>query len=165
MSTIQLWLLKLGIVAALMLAVGVGAWFAADAHYSKKYEDLKSSYQQATKDQAAILTQYAQASMEINDEAKSKLAGAGTVVRDLSVRLDGSHAALQICTSTTGVDEYANRSAAAGSTGPAGTGTQPIGATVSVDPQTYHDELSVAIDAITAELLWRDYARRTGQVK
>lgn len=173
MTTLQMWLLK--IIAALAILAGAcgATWFSADAHYSRQLEALKASYEQAQKDAtaeaAATLTRYAQAAQEVNDEAKSQLAGANAAAADLGVRLNDGYAAIQACgaASTIGADVAPGSGAATDSrpaAADAGRAEPQVPAVAGIDPQLLRDTLTTAIDAIDAELWWRQYARETGQV-
>jgi len=160
--------LKIALLAAIMVGACVATWFKADAYYSQKYTSLKAQYEQAAKDQeiekAKLLATYAHAAQEVNDEAKYTISGMSVSISDLGMRLRSSHSALSMCTST----------ASAGSTGeqPNGPATAAsVGAvanpqaTIGIDANVLASTLDTAIDAIEANVLWRKYARETGQVQ
>jgi hypothetical protein len=177
MSFLQKWGLIAGIVLALMLASGVGAWFAASAHYEQEYTVLKASYEQASKDQAAeaaaTLTRYATAATEVQNEASAQLSGMAVDISDLGVRVQSAHQALRLCSNNpvpVGPVPVAVGSGTAG--GPSATpdavgSTQPVVAakTIAIDPDVLRDDLEIGIKATSAELLYRQLLRDGGQAQ
>lgn len=169
MITLPTWFWK-AVAGLAVLAGACGAtWFMADAHYSKQYVALKSQYEQATKDQAAenaaTLTQYAQAALGVQDEAKSELADMDATIDDLRVRLStASGPAIKVSrsASSAGTHAVANGSATAASSGSSAAATGS--ATACLDVDTERLALTVGKDALSAEILWRKFARGTGQI-
>lgn len=170
MTTLELWLLRVVIVLTLAAGEAAAVWFAADAHYSRAYVALQADYQQATKDQAAeaaaTLSRYAAASQEVNDEAQKQLAGMAATLADLRLRAPAAgQPTVSLCTAQGPgrPPDAAVGPAAAGSPGgaPSAAGS---GIELAIDAGALGDTLDVAIDALSAELLWRQYARQTGQV-
>jgi len=169
--TLALWLTRAGLFLAIIGATAGITWFAADAHYSKQYEDLKAQYAQTSKDQAAedaaTLTRYAQAAQEVNEDAKTELASAAASAADLGVRLNDGYAAIRACSATSAVSPApaVGSAVAADARQPAADqGRTGPEVSAGIDPEVLRDTLTTAIDAINAELLWRQYARQTGQV-
>jgi hypothetical protein len=170
---IQTLLLKIGIVAAVLIGACAATWFGADAHYSRQYEVLKSSYEQAAKDQQAKVNQTIAdnqaAAKAVNDEAQEQIGSMAATIGDLSVRLQhnaGSRTvtvrAAPSCPTVAAVQP--ERPAAPASPGPA-----PETAGPSDHPEAIIDAgiltgvLDVSIDALRAELLWRQWVRETRQ--
>lgn len=168
----KLW--ELGALAALVLGLCASVWFIADARYSKAYVALKAQYEQASKDAAVedarVLADYAHAAQEVNDEAQAKLARAAADLADLRVRVNDGYAAIGACSAASAdAADVALGPGAADSHRPADAAARPAGPALpaelaTIDPGVLRAVLSVGIDALNAELLWRDYARRTGQV-
>ena len=160
----QTLLLKIGLSLATLFAVISVTWFAAASHYSGKFVALRAQYEQAAKDaqkaadDKVLHDNYV--SKEVNDEALQKLAGMSSTIDDLSSRLR-QHPTI-ITTSDPSTCQAANGtpatvgSATPGSPNPA----QGSSSTTStLDTKALSDILDLGIDAINAELLWREWAK------
>jgi hypothetical protein len=170
---IQTLLLKIGIVAAVLVGACAATWFGADAHYSRQYQALKSSYEQAARDQQAKVDQTIAdnqaAAKAVNDEAQQQIGTMATTISDLSVRLQHNAGSRTVTVRTTPscptiATVEPDRSTVTASPGPAtaapGPGEQPE---VSIDASILTGVLDVSIDALKAELLWRKWVRDTRQ--
>jgi len=166
---IQAIALKLGLGAAILAAVVAGTWGAADAHYSRQYAALKASYEAAAaiqKEQVDRTIADNQAAAEaVNVAAQQQIGSMASVMADLSVRLKSGGGASRLCpapTSTVSAGIQPDRPAAAASDRrPAG--NPGSSQSIAIDAGALGASLEVGIDALRAELLWREYARRTKQ--
>lgn len=162
-------LAKLAVYAGVLSTCIVGTWFSADAYFSQEYEALKASVIQKAKDDQKAEDDRARAnetvSKEVYSEAQSQIGDMATVMADLSVRLKSHPSPLHSCPVTPGsLQPYVQpggpqapvaREPASGAAGPA--------PDVGVDRDTLKSVLTAAKQAVIAELLWRRYARGTGQ--
>jgi hypothetical protein len=164
---IQTLALKIG----LALAIGAcgATWFAADAHYSKQYAALKAGYEQAAKDQKAVVDKTIAENTAVTEDINGKaqqISSMGTVLGDLSVRLDAAnHRPVRLCPAAAGaIRPYLDPigPAITASDRPAPAVAEPD---IGIARGVVSGALEVGIDALKAELFWREYARRTGQAK
>jgi hypothetical protein len=170
---IQTLLLKIGIVAAVLIGACTATWFGADAHYSRQYEALKSSYEQAAKDQQAKVNQTIAdnkaAAKAVNDEAQEQIGSMAATIGDLSLRLQHNAGSRTVtvraappCPTIAAVQP--DRPAAAASTGtPAEAAGPSDHPEAIIDAGILTGVLDVSIDALRAELLWRQWVRETRQ--
>jgi hypothetical protein len=165
-------LLKIGLALAIIAGSCGATWFAADAHYSSQYTALKAGYEQASRDQtlhvAQTIASNAQASKEINDQAQTQIGSMAAVIGDLSKRLQqrSGTGPISLCPAAT-----SPASAAAVSPGRTVTASpdavavpeKRVDQAAAIDPNILGDALETGIAALKAEILWRQYIRRTGQ--
>jgi hypothetical protein len=172
-TTIELTLMKIGIAAAVLIGACVATWFAADAHYSQALSNLEGQLKGAAEvQQKAVDKQRADdaaAAKDIDDQAKTQIGSMAATISDLSVRLQhaGGHTITvrpaPACPAVAAVQP--DRPAVA--TGdrpvpePAKPAPQPAVATIPAD--VLDGTLGVGIDALKAELLWRQWVRQTRQ--
>jgi hypothetical protein len=156
-------LLLKALAALLFVAAVVGTtWMSAKAHYEEKYVSLKTQYETMAKDQEAenakTLSRYAAAAQEINNEAQNKLAGAGSTIDRLVRDAARSRAnQVSVCPAAPVVTD----GAAHGPATAAGAGPDPVaaGPSLALDAEVLAGVLDTAADALTAEILWRAWAR------
>ncbi len=166
---IQMLALKIGLALAIVAGACGATWFAADSHYSNQYAALKAGYEQASRDQKAqvdrTIADNQAAAKAVNDEASQQIGSMARTIADLSVRASapGSRAiTVRACpTSTPVATVQPDRSAVAASPGPAAESAKPV---ATVDPAILSGIIDVSIDAIRAELLWRQWVKSTRQV-
>lgn len=175
--TLQVGLLEAGIAAAVLAGVCGATWFAADAHYSQALASLEGQLEGAAKAQktavdAQIATDQA-AAKEIDGEAQQQIGSMASVISDLSVRVASGGRTVSLCTtaaSTLIAHVQPDRPAATASPGPpanpaaAAPGVAPV-SPAGVDLGSLTDAIELGVESVKAELLWREYARRTGQAK
>lgn len=166
MTTWQIWLLKGVAALAVLAAIVAGTWFKADAYYSAKYDNLKGQLVAEAKDQQkqvdATIANNTMVAKEINDEAVNQIGLMSDVISDLSVRLNTSRRPFTVCPATAGTPAIGAAPNGSGTTATAG--RDPVPSTgIVVDRQVLTDILQAADDAVTADILWRKYARETGQ--
>ncbi len=161
--------LKIGIALAIVAGACGATWFGADAHYSRQYAALKAGYEQASRDQKAAvdrtIADNQAAAKAVNDEAKQQIGDMSRVIADLSVRSTAGGHALRVCAAPAGtVRPYLDPIGPAVTASP-GRATEPARTAqdAAIAPAILGNVLEVGIDALKAELLWREYARKTGQ--
>lgn len=174
---LEIGLLEVGIALAILIGACVATWFAADAHYSKAMSNLQGQLDEAARlQQRAVAEQIAkdgQAAKAVDDEAKSQIGSMSAVIADLSVRNAHPGGTGRLCAAAPGPAVprvQSDRSAApGGSIAPAGppaaSAGPPAVSTPGIDLGALGDALELGKESIQAELLWREYARKTGQVK
>lgn len=168
---IQTLALKIGLALAIVAGACGATWFAADAHYSDQYAALKAGYEQAARDQKAqvdkTVADNQAAAKAVDDEANQQISGMAGTITSLLMRkpAGGSAVTVRACTAGT-VRPYLDP------VGPATTASprpapEPAGSGVeaAIAPAILTNVLDVALDALKAELLWREYARKTGQAR
>jgi hypothetical protein len=170
---IQTLALKIALVAAVLVGTGAATWGFADAHYSRQYEALKSSYEQAAKDQQAKVNQTIAdnkaAAKAVNDEAQAQIGSMAATIGDLSIRLQHNAGGRTVtvrsapsCPPVAAVQP--ERSAAPASSGPPAEAAGPSDHPEAIiDAGILTGVLDVSIDALRAELLWRKWVRETRQ--
>lgn len=166
---IQTLALKIGLALAIVAGACGATWFMADAHYSGQYVALKTGYEQAARDQKAqvdkTIADNAAAAKEIDAQAQQQIGSMARTIADLSVRSAAGHSAVRLCAAAPSPTQpvvQPDRPAAAGSIKPAAEPARPA-VEAAIEPAILGGVLDTAIDAIRAELLWRDWARRTDQ--
>lgn len=105
---------------------------------------------------------------KVQDEATEQINSMGATLADLSVRLDASNRAGQVrnAIGTCRPDAAAGRPATTGPGADKGAAVATgSGVSAAIDPAVLRDTLDTAAGALTAELLWREWATGTGQVK
>lgn len=174
---LQIGLLEAGIALAILIGSCLATWFAADAHYSQAMSNLQGQLDGAAKAQThAVAEQIAkdgQAAKVVDDEAKSQIGSMSAVIADLSLRNAHPSGTGRLCAAAPSPPVprvQPDRSAAAGGPNPpAGPPTaSPNAPEVSapgIDLGAIADGLELGAESIKAELFWREYARKTGQVK
>jgi len=166
---IQELLLKLGATAAVLAGVCTATWFAADAHYSQALSSLEGQLKGAADAQNLMVEQQKQrdaaVAKDIDNEAKAQIGSMAGTIGDLSKRLwvqeHTSHVSL--CPSTGAANPRPEPERPGPPASPGAAGEPPRTAAI-LDPAIMSDAIDLGIDAIRAELFWRAYARRTGQV-
>ena len=165
----QTLLLKIGLGAATLAAIVGITWFAARAHYVGQFQALKAEIaqqaadQQRANDQILIHNKYVEKT--VYDEAQTQLAGSSATIDDLNRRLRYSVVVTRptgtVCTGTSQSGVAANGPSAATGTGqPTGT-PEPTASTLPTE--TLRDALQTGIDALNADLLWREWYKGTHQ--
>jgi hypothetical protein len=143
-------------------AFGFG-FLEAKAHYDSKYQALIAETKQIALDQQkkvdAEIIQQNYVTKEIYNEAQTQLAAATTHVDSL---LNNGPAVITkfvptTCLGTSQPSAVTNGPAASGSPGPA---QAPAPAASVIDTAALSEALDVGIDAVTAELLWREWYER-----
>jgi hypothetical protein len=171
---IQTLALKIGIALAILAGACGATWFASAAHYEQQYTALKSSYEQAARDQqlhvAETIASNQLAAKDIDEKAKVQIGSMAATISDLSVRLQHSSAgrgAIAMCAATAGpahADAIAPGRAIAPSADAAAVPAQPA-LQAAIDPDVLADALDTGIEALRAELLFRQWAKRVGAAK
>jgi len=165
---IQTLALKIGLALAIVVGACGATWFAADARYSRQYAALKAGYEQASKDQKAVVDKTIadnQAAAKDIDGKAEQIEGMAAVISDLSVRVGTGHSSVRMCAPAAGtVRPYLDPIGPAVTAGdrPAAAAAEPD---IGIARGIVSGALEVGIDALKAELFWREYARRTGQTK
>lgn len=158
------------VLMAIAAACGI-TWFAADAHYSKALSSLEGQLKgagaaqqkavKATEDHDAEVTK------GVNDAAKLQIAGMDSDIAALRLRLESGAGAVRVCPPAPGsLQPYVQPDGpgvAAGDRQSTVPGRPDVEVAIARD--TLVSSLGIGIDALRAELLWRTYARGTGQVK
>lgn len=181
-ATLEVTGLKIGIAAAVLAGACAATWFAADSHYSQALSSLEGQLRgaaaaQKTAVDAQIATDQA-AAKEVNDAAQTQIGNMAGTISDLSNRLQhaaGSHTITvrPAAPGPTVACVQPDRPAAAASSGPVPEPAKPTAGTAgstqtdvaAIPADVLDGVLLVGIDALKAELLWREYVRKTGQVK
>lgn len=162
-------LAKLAVYAGVLSTCIVGTWFAADAYFSREYEALKASVIQEAKDAQKAEDDRARANETVSkgvyDAAQTQIGDMAVVMADLSVRLKAHPSSLKVCPVTPGslqpyVQPGGPQAPVAGESAP---GVAGPASDVGIDRDTLKSILTAAKQAVIAELLWRRYARGTGQ--
>ena len=168
-ATIELTLLKILVVVAVVAGLCGATWFAASAHYSKLYAGLQAEIKQAAadeaKDNAATTTRYAQAAMEVNDEAQTSVAFFSDAVKRLQQRPPTTitRQVPAAAPSTIKSDERPNGPAAPASDHPVpGFGGST---TICLDSETLGSVLATGTGAMNEVLFFRKWAREVGAAK
>jgi len=160
--------LKIGLALAIVAGACGATWFAADARYSRQYAALKAGYEQASKDQKAVVDKTIadnQAAAKDIDGKAERIKSMAGVISDLSVRVGAGRGAVRVCPAAAGtVRPYLDPIGPAVTAGdrPAAAAAEPD---IGIARGVVSGALEVGIDALKAELFWREYARRTGQTK
>jgi hypothetical protein len=162
-------LVKLELVAAVLVcAVGI-TWFAADAHYSQALASLEGQLKGAAKVQEAAVEAQKQrdaaATKDIDDKANAQIGSMADTIAGL-LRESARGRTIALCPAPAGsVRPYLDPVGPAIAAGP-GRPAEPARPTqdAAIAPAILGKVLDTGIDALKAELLWREYARRTGQV-
>ena len=166
---IQTLALKVGLALAIVAGACGATWFAADSHYSQQYAALKAGYEQASRDQKAqvdrTIAENAAAAKDIDAQAQQQIGSMARTIADLSVRSAASRIAVRVCPAPASAPVAAVQSdrpaAAASNPAPAAAAGPDIG----IARDTLAGALDVGLDALRADVLFREYLRRTGQVK
>lgn len=175
--TLQVGLLEAGIAAAVLAGACGATWFGAAAYYSKELSSLEgqllaaASAQKAAVD-AQIATDQA-AAKEVDNEAQQQIGSMASVIIDLSMRNAAGSRTAALCASPASAaiaHGQPDRSSATASSGPTATPSAaapspPAISTPSIDLGALSDALELGVESVKAELLWRQYARQTGQAK
>lgn len=177
---LQIGLLEVGIALA-VLAGGCGiTWFAADAHYSQALSSLEGQLEGAAAAQKAAVNAQIKmdqdAAKEVDNEAKQQIGSMADTISylsTLSMRKPAGGSTITVRPAAPGpaiACVQPDRPAIA--TGdrpvpePAKPASEPVAASAATIPADVLDGvLTVGQDALKAELLYREYLRRTGQVK
>ena len=171
---------EIGISVVVIAAACSVTWFAADAHYSKQLASFKGQIEGAAAAQKAAVTAQIKidqdAAKEVDDATKQQIGSMAETISDLSLRLQhaassGTRTVRPAPAGPAVACVKPDRSAAAAGGGPvrepekpvAAAGSEPENAAISAD--ILDGVLTVGIDALKAELLWRQYVRQTGQTK
>ena len=174
---LEIGLLEASIALAILIGSCVATWFAADAHYSRAFSSLEGQLDEAARlQQRAVAEQIAkdgQAAKAVDDEAKSQIGSMSAVIADLSLRNAHPGGTGRLCAGAPGPAvprPQPDRPAAAGGSGtPSGpaaaSAPAPAVSAPGIDLGALGDALELGKESIKAELLWREYARKTGQVK
>jgi hypothetical protein len=168
MTSLQILALKAVAALAILAAVVAGTWFKAEAYYGNKYAALLAEEKQhATDAQRAVddkIRADTTVSKEVNDEAVAQIAALSNTVdrlvrerTTLTLRPVSSPAAK----GPPGADDAAHGPAATGN--PAETPQPAATVAACLDPGSLRDILDVADQTISELLLFREYARQTGQ--
>jgi len=166
MTVLEKWLLGAALTLFALAGIFGSGWFAADAHYSQQIAALKSANEQALKDaeaeKAALLSKYAQAAQEVNQDAQKTIGDQSALIG----RLRNDASTIRLCAAPAvpgGPVPAPNGPGATAGDRPvaSGTGASPE---VEVDAAGLDDGLGVAIDALTSEQLYRQWLRGTGQL-
>jgi hypothetical protein len=170
--SLQATALEIGIAASILAGSCGVTWFAAAAHYSKDYSTLTGEVKQAGADSLKVEKTKeagnAAATAEVNDEAKQQISDmAGTITALLLRKPAAVVVTRSVCAAPAGpVRPYLDP------VGPAITASdrQPAAAArpdleIGIARDTIVPALDVGLDALKAELLLREYLRKTGQVK
>lgn len=175
--TLQVGLLEAGIAVAVLAGACGATWFAADAHYSKQLSSLEGQFEAAAKAQrAAVDAKIAKdqdTAKEVDSEAQQQISSMASVIADLSMRSAARSHSGALCATSSGAPVarvQSDRSAAPASSGSpaAPPAAAPAAAAVSapgIDLGALSDALEIGVESVKAELLWRQYARETGQAK
>jgi zona occludens toxin (predicted ATPase) len=159
------------VLGTLLLGIVLGVGFLAGYnHEHSKLVSVEARYKQAQIDaekrEQDLIAANALQTKRIQDEATKQIANERAAVADLSVRVTDAHTALSLCTTTssTGTDV---QPIGQGTTGNAVPPNQAAPATpsIGINAAVLKDTLDIGIAEIEAELLWREYARSTGQAK
>src|SRR6266403_3709749 len=163
----NLLVLKIALALAIVGGACGATWFAADARYSRQYAALRGAYEQASRDQKAVvertIADNQAAAKAVNDEAKQQIGDMSRVIADLSVRSTAGGHALRVCAAPAGtVRPYLDPIGPAVTAGP-GRAAEPARAApdAAITPAILWNVLDVGIDALKAELLWREWVRQT----
>jgi hypothetical protein len=161
--------LKIGLAFAIMAGACGATWGLADAFYSRQYAALVASYEQAAKDQKAqvdkTVADNQAAAKAVDDEAKSQIGSMASVITTLSVRNAAGRNAVHLCPAPASApiaDAKPERPADTAGDRPAAIAAEPD---IGIARDTVTGALTVGIDALKAELLFREYVRKTGQAK
>jgi hypothetical protein len=170
-TTIEITALKISVAVAVLIGACAATWFKADAHYSQALSSLEGQLKGASEAQQKAVDKQkaddAAVTKDINEQAQQQIGSMAGTISALLLRKPAGSGAISVCTSSPSAARapvQPERPAAAASPGPPAIPARPS-IEAAIDPGTLTDSLTVGIDAIKAELLWRDYARRTGQTK
>jgi hypothetical protein len=167
MSPLTALLLKVGIAVAVLVGACAATWFRADAHYSQALASLEGQLKGAAAEQKkavdAQIKLDADAAKGIDDEAKAQIGSMASTIADLSLRNAAGRSAVRVCPAA--ISPYL---APAVTLGPAAAaGDRPAPATpepdIGIARETLTDAVTVGLDALKAELLWRKWAREVEQ--
>lgn len=181
-------LLKVGIAAAVCIAIAGTTWGFADAHYSQALSNLEGQLKGAAKARQDALDEQAKkdaaTTKGIDDEAKQQIGSMASVIADLSSRnaaislqrprgqsngaaLPGRVASSvpRDCPAVSDVQPERRSAAASDTAIPAPEKPTSDAATACLDRAVLDGTLDVGIDAMKAELLFRQFERGTGQAK
>ncbi len=161
--------LKIGIALAIVAGACGATWFAADSHYSQQYAALKAGYEQASRDQKAqvdrTIAENAAAAKDIDVQAQQQIGSMAGTITSLLMRKPAGGSAITVCATAPSAPVAAVQSdrpaAAASNPAPAAAAGPDIG----IARDTLAGALDVGLDALRADVLFREYLRRTGQVK
>ena len=143
-------------------------WFETRAHYLHQYDELVHQYEAKSQAAQAIakaqLDRQTQITEQINHDAQVQLAGASATIRNLSDRLRQQpslgHITVSAATSPTSCPALTVGPGPAAGTDQPAAAAQPV---VTLDEVTLAQVLDTAIDAVTAELLWRKWSQEITQ--
>lgn len=187
-ATLEVTGLKIGIAVAVLAGACGMTWFAADAHYSQALSDLQGQLKGAEQVRKDALADQAKKDADfakgIDDEAKQQIGSMASVIADLSTRSaaislqrprgQSNGAALpgrvassvpRDCPAVSDVQPERRSAAASDTAIPAPEKPTSDAATACLDRAVLDGTLDVGIDAMKAELLFRQFERGTGQAK
>ena len=155
-----------GIAILLFIAAIVGTtWFASKAHYIGQFDALKAEIQQQAKDEQkandAIITKDNYVTKEAYNEAQSQLANSSNTINDLNSRLQHNSTIITSSMPTTGCSTNKPNTVSNGPGTDSGKGkpSEVNQSTSTLETETLRDALQTGIDALNAELIWRDWNR------
>ena len=174
---LEIGLLEAGIALAILIGSCIATWFAADAHYSKTLSNLQGQLDGAAQTQQRVVAEQiakdGQAAKAVDDEAKSQIGSMSAVIADLSVRNAHPSGTGRLCAAGQGPQvpdrQSARPAAPGGSNSPAGppaaSTPAPAVSAPGIDLGALGDALELGSQSIKAELLWREWARKTGHAE
>ncbi len=157
---IQATLLEIGIAAAIGVAIFGTTWFAAKSHYEAQMDTLKGQLTQEAKDQQKLVDEKEKennyVTKTVNDEAVAQIGTMSSTISDLLLQhnaISTSKMPSNTCTATT----ISEPSVGQGTT--ASTGQDQRVAQSVIDTKELIDILQLTKDSLTAEQLWREWAK------
>ena len=169
-TTIELTLAKLGIfVAVLAGTFGVG-WFASAAHSAAQYNLLLGQERQRAADAQKVVDDQVKANTtvtkEVNDEAVAQIGVMSDTIAGLLLRKPSTVTVTRFVAAPQGAgipDGKPNGPAVPGRADPPAEHPSTTAAVACLDAETLRDVLDLADKTISEVLLFREYARGTGQ--
>lgn len=146
-----------------IVAIAGTTWFASKAHYVGQFDALKAEIQQQAKDEQkandAIITKDNYVTKEAYNEAQTQLANSSNTINDLNSRLQHNSTIITSKVPTTGSctnESNINTNGPAAGSGK-GQSTEVNQSTSTLDTETLRDALQTGIDALNAEIIWRQW--------
>jgi len=166
MTILEKWLFVLGVSLLALAGIFECGRLSASAKYEAQIASIQAAQKQALADseaeKARLLSQYAQAAQEVNQDAQKTIGDQSALIG----KLRNATPTIRLCSSA-----EVSREPVPAPNGPGATaGDRPTASGPSTDPEIAIDAdsldtgLGIAIDALKAEQLNRQWLRGTGQL-
>ncbi len=157
---LQIGILELCIAGAVCVGVATSTFFWTRGHYIDQFDTLKAQLTQAAKDEQKQIDEEIKnnttVTKEVNDEAVNQIGNMSNAITDLLLQHNAVSTSKVPATTntTTCIDDTAIRPATT-----AGVGQDQSVAQSVIDTKELVDVLQLTKDSITAQMLWREWAK------